>query len=267
MVSRKSAARNALSKLPQALVDSSADKRLEVLRQIAVGHSISQAAREVGISYKAAWQAVDTLSNLSGQPLVERTVGGVGGGGAQITPHGEQLLALADALAQARQQVLARFTQGGQMASGFGLRTSMRNQLPCRVLQCEPASPHDPMVWVQLQTQGGAGLTASVTRESADLLGLAPGLEVLALCKATAVSVVGAARGAAGVLGDAAAQRCSLQGRVERVAKGAERDEVVLALEGGGRWVGFAPHPFAPRAGARAVATMPSAALVVGLAG
>jgi molybdate transport system regulatory protein len=263
--STRSAARNALTTLPQALADSSGDKRLDVLRQIAAGHSISQAAREVGISYKAAWQAIDTLSNLSGQPLVERTVGGVGGGGAQITPHGEQLLKLADALAQARQQVLARFSQGMQLATGFGLRTSMRNQLPCRVLQCEPASPDDPMVWVQLRTPGGAGLTASVTRESADLLGLVPGLEVLALCKATAVTVLSAARAATAAKGDAAVQRCSLEGRVERVAKGADRDEVVLALDGGGHWVGFAPHPFTARVGARAVATMPYAALVVGL--
>jgi molybdate transport system regulatory protein len=263
--STRSAARSA-AQLPQALVDSSADKRLDVLRQIAAGHSISQAAREVGISYKAAWQAIDTLSNLSGQPLVERTVGGVGGGGAQITPHGEQLLSLADALAQARQQVLARFSQGMQLASsGFGLRTSMRNQLPCRVVQCEPASPDDPMVWVQLSTAGGAGLTASVTRESADLLGLAPGLEVLTLCKATAVSVLSAAQAATAVKGDAAAHRCSLEGRVERVSKGADRDEVVLALEGGGHWVGFAAHPFTARIGSRAVATMPYAALVIGL--
>jgi molybdate transport system regulatory protein len=267
MASRKPSARQALNDLPQALVDSSADKRLDVLRQVAAGCSISQAAREVGISYKAAWQAIDTLSNLSGQPLVERTVGGVGGGGAQITPQGLQLLSLADELAQARQQVLARFSQGPQLASGFGLRTSMRNQLPCRVARCEPASPDDPMVWVQLQTPGGAGLTASVTRESADLLGLVPGLEVLALCKATAVNVVAAARAAPAADRDATAQRSFLQGRVERVARGADRDEVVLALDGGGHWVGFAPHPFTARTGARAVASMPYAALVVGLSG
>lgn len=267
MTTRKPAARNALNDLPQALVDSSADKRLDVLRQVAAGCSISQAAREVGISYKAAWQAIDTLSNLSGQPLVERTVGGVGGGGARITPHGEQLLVLADALAQARQQVLARFSPGAQRASGFGLRTSMRNQLPCRVARCEPAAPDDPMVWVRLQTTGGAALTASLTRESADLLGLAPGLEVLVLCKATAVNVVPAPRAAPVAAVEAGAQRCSLQGRVERVAKGADRDEVVLALDGGGHWVGFAPHPFTARVGARAQASMPYAALVVGLPG
>jgi molybdate transport system regulatory protein len=89
---------------------------------------------------------------------------------------------------------------------------------------------------------------------------------LLALCKATAVTVLSSARAATVVQEDAAAQRCSLEGRVERVAKGAGRDEVVLALEGGGHWVGFALHPFTARVGARAVATMPYAALVVGLA-
>ena len=167
MASRKPSARSALAKLPQALVDSHADKRLDVLRQIAAGHSISQAAREVGISYKAAWQALDTLSNLSGQPLVERTVGGVGGGGAQITPQGLQLLSLADELAQARQQVLARFTGGEALAAGLGLRTSMRNQLLCTVQRCEAVADNDPTVWVHVRTPGGASLSASVTRESA----------------------------------------------------------------------------------------------------
>jgi molybdate transport system regulatory protein len=258
MASRKPSARQALNDLPQALVDSSADKRLDVLRQVAAGCSISQAAREVGISYKAAWQAIDTLSNLSGQPLVERTVGGVGGGGAQITPQGLRLLSLADELAQARQQVLARFSQGPQLASGFGLRTSMRNQLPCRVLRCAPLAPGDPMVEVTLVAPGGTQLVSSITQESADLLGLAPGLAVLALCKATAVAV--SLVGATTVTG-------ALTGRIERKSPGARQTEVVLALEGGGHWVGFAPHPFKGRVGDAAMAVWPPAALVIGLPG
>ena len=90
--------------LSEAFGHAPSDKRLEVLRRVGETGSISQAARDAGISYKAAWQAIDTLSNLSGQPLVERTVGGVGGGGARITPQGLQLLAMADELARARQQ-------------------------------------------------------------------------------------------------------------------------------------------------------------------
>lgn len=244
--------------LPQALADASADKRLDVLRHVAAGCSISQAARQVGISYKAAWQAIDTLSNLSGVPLVERTVGGLGGGGARITSDGLQLLALAAELARARQQVLARFAGGAIGEAGLGLRTSMRNQLRCRVLRCAPLSPGDPMVVVTLATPGGTQLVSSVTQESADLLGLVPGLAVLALCKATAVEVsLTASHAASG----------ALTGRIERCSPGARQDEVVLALDGGGHWVGFARHPFTGRVGDAAVAALMPAALVIGLAG
>lgn len=258
------------SGLPQALGDASADKRLEVLRRVAGGCSISQAAREAGISYKAAWQAIDTLTNLSGTPLVERTVGGAGGGGAVITAQGLELLALADELAQARAQVLARF--GGHSLSGtaLGLRTSMRNQLPCRVEWCEPAAHGDPMVLVGLRTQGQALLASSLTRESADLLGLAPGLGVLVLCKATAVEVALAPTGslACGAVGQADRGATSvLHGKVARISPGQERDEVVLSLAGGGHWVGFAPHPFVARVGRRAMARVASSALVVALPG
>jgi molybdate transport system regulatory protein len=244
--------------LPHALADASADRRLDVLRHVAAGCSISQAARQVGISYKAAWQAIDTLSNLSGAPLVERTVGGAGGGGARITASGLQLLALAAELARARQQVLARFSGGGIGEGGLGLRTSMRNQLRCRVLRCAPLAPGDPTVEVTLITPGGAQLVSSITQESADLLGLAPGLAVLALCKATAVEVsLAGATKAAG----------ALSGRIERCSPGARHTEVVLALEGGGHWVGFARHPFKGRVGDVAVAALLPAALVIGLSG
>ena len=243
--------------LPHALADASADKRLDVLRHVAAGCSISQAARQVGISYKAAWQAIDTLSNLSGVPLVERTVGGVGGGGARINAEGLQLLALAAELARARQQVLTRFAGGALMDGGLGLRTSMRNQLRCRVAHCSPLAPGDPTVEVTLITPGGARLVSRVTQESADLLGLAPGLAVLALCKATAVEVS---------LTPCALGAGMLAGRIERCSPGATQDEVVLALDGGGHWVGFAQHPFKGQVGDAAVAVLLPAALVIGLA-
>jgi molybdate transport system regulatory protein len=244
--------------LPHALADASADKRLDVLRHVAAGCSISQAARQVGISYKAAWQAIDTLSNLSGVPLVERTVGGVGGGGARITADGLQLLALAAELARARQQVLARLARGSISEGGLGLRTSMRNQLRCRVLRCAPLAAGDPMLEVTLTTPGGASLVSTITQESADLLGLLPGLAVLVLCKATAVVVS---------LGGSNNTPGALTGRIERCSPGTLQDEVVMALEGGGHWVGFARHPFKGRVGDVAVAVWSPAALVIGLPG
>jgi molybdate transport system regulatory protein len=254
--------------MSQALSDPAVDKRIEVLRCVAQGGSISQAARQTGISYKAAWQAIDTLSNLSGRTLVDRTVGGAGGGGARITEDGQQLLLMADALAHARTQVIQRLSGPALLTHALGLRTSMRNQLPCLVDGLDACADDDPAMGVRLRTAGGAVLTASVTRESADLLGLATGLGVLVMCKAMAVTVrrtVGRQRS-----GDGAARTgkwCVLPGEVERIAPGAVRDEVALALPGGGHWVGFADHPSQLVVGDPARALMAPAALVIGLAG
>src|SRR5256885_4643264 len=104
------------SDLVPALGHDLADRRIAILRHIAAGHSISQAAREAGVSYKAAWQALDVLTNLAGRALVERSVGGAGGGGARITQAGQSLLALADAPGPARAQGLQRF---GGAPGGF----------------------------------------------------------------------------------------------------------------------------------------------------
>ena len=257
-----------LPAMSQALSDPAVDKRIEVLRCVAQGGSISQAARETGISYKAAWQAIDTLSNLSGRMLVDRTVGGAGGGGAQITEHGEQLLLMADALAQARAQVIQHLSGAASLTHALGLRTSMRNQLPCQVDGLDACADDDPAMGVRLRTAGGAVLTASVTRESADLLGLAPGLSVLVMCKAMAVTVRRAtARQRSGDGASRSGKWCVLPGEVERMAPGAARDEAVLALPGGGHWVGFADHPSQLAVGDAAWALMAPAALVIGLSG
>lgn len=249
--------------LTEALGHAVSDKRLEVLRRVGETGSISQAARDAGISYKAAWQAIDTLTNLSEAPLVDRTVGGSGGGGARITPQGLQLLAMADELQRARDVVLARFAGQPLIASGLGLQTSMRNQLPCEVQDVEVLAPADLTVRVRLCTPGRAILVASVTRESADLLALGPGLRVLVLCKATAVEVQAGHEGPTEAIQTAAENE--LPGEVERVSAGAGQDEVALALQGGGHWVGFATHPFRATPGQPARARMAHSTLVLAL--
>lgn len=50
--------------------------RVELLQRIAETGSISQAAKAMKMSYKAAWDAVDAINRAWGQPLVESTPGG-----------------------------------------------------------------------------------------------------------------------------------------------------------------------------------------------
>ena len=50
--------------------------RIALLAKIAECGSITQAAKAMKMSYKAAWDAVDAMNNLAGEPLVERSSGG-----------------------------------------------------------------------------------------------------------------------------------------------------------------------------------------------
>ena len=63
--------------------------RIALLARIAECGSITQAAKAIKMSYKAAWDAIDSMNNLAGEPLVERVAGGKGGGGTRLTPRGE----------------------------------------------------------------------------------------------------------------------------------------------------------------------------------
>lgn len=263
--------------LTAALGHEPTDRRIAILREIGACGSISQAARTVGVSYKAAWQAVDTLTNLAGVPLVARAVGGSGGGGAALTPAGHDLLAAAEAMAQACGAVLARWQgqpQTGPALARLGVRTSMRNQLPCvvqrlevqgqivRVLlafetpqSSEPEKGAEPLK--RKAVVASPKLAARITRESAELLALAEGLSVQALCKATAVRV---ARPVAGAEPESPGQ-CLLWAKAVRVVRGQLGDEVVAELLWGSapsglHMVGFAASGSDLRAGSRVVLTL-----------
>ena len=75
--------------------------RIQLLEQIVATGSISAAARVIGMSYKAAWDAIDAMNNLTDQPLLKRQAGGRHGGGTQLTAHGEQVIAQYRAAEQA----------------------------------------------------------------------------------------------------------------------------------------------------------------------
>lgn len=55
--------------------------------------SISAAAREIGMSYRRAWQLVDALNASFKEPVVVTAIGGKRGGGAMVTEFGRELVA------------------------------------------------------------------------------------------------------------------------------------------------------------------------------
>lgn len=245
--------------LLQAMGHPLSDRRLQVLRALGECGSISQAARQVGVSYKAAWQAIDTLGNLAGVPVVQKSVGGAGGGGAKLTDAGRDLLRAAEAMVQVRGAVLQHIhtTQGldGALVQRLQTQTSMRNQWPCVVEKVELAGP---LARVHLRSQHADWtLLARITAESAQLLGLQVGLPVLAWCKATAVQIAGMDT----LLAPSNVWAC----KVARVAAGDMGDEVAVELGGQVRLVGFSAARTGWRAGRKVQAYVPESAVVLAL--
>ena len=230
-------------RLDAALGHDIADKRIDVLRRIDAVGSISEAARDAGISYKAAWQAIETLGNLAGTPLVEKAVGGSGGGGAQLTAAGRKVLEAFDYFARVRQVAMQQASDTGHHVT-FGLRTSMRNQWLCTVRELVPGEQGQS---VTLALSDGTLMRSVVTHESAQLLGLAPGLKVLALAY------------------PADETQNALSGQVEAVAATTRKAEVSMRLGCGAILVGFQNGGPALQVGQTAWARVDPAAVVVAL--
>lgn len=62
--------------------------RIRLLQAVARAGSITAGAKAVGLTYKAAWDGLDAMANLFGQPLLQTRTGGRAGGGASLTPVG-----------------------------------------------------------------------------------------------------------------------------------------------------------------------------------
>ena len=65
-----------------------------LLQAIGETGSIAAAGRRMGMSYRRAWVLVKTMNACFREPLVEAAKGGIGGGGARLTPTGERVLIL-----------------------------------------------------------------------------------------------------------------------------------------------------------------------------
>jgi molybdate transport system regulatory protein len=72
----------------QALTDAGAD----LLEQIDVCGSLSEAARRLRFSYRRAWMLVDGMNRRWPEPLVRLKTGGPHGGGAALTGRGRSVL-------------------------------------------------------------------------------------------------------------------------------------------------------------------------------
>ena len=211
------------------------DTRIRLLEAIDASGSISQAAKAVPLSYKAAWDAVDAMNNLAEHPIVVRSTGGKHGGGTQLTDYGRRLIALFRALEVEHQAALERLSatlegddagdlnQFQRLIRHMAIKTSARNQFAGQVCGLREGIVDFE---VQVRLDSDNEIVAVITRESAENLDLAIGKQVIAMVKSSSVLL----------LSDESLRtsaRNQLWGEVTHLQEGPVNSEVTLMLPGG----------------------------------
>lgn len=72
--------------------------RVRLLKSIEKTQSLSKSAKELKMSYKKAWNLVDSVNKNSLRPVVEKSSGGSGGGGTVLTNYGRELVKTFDSI-------------------------------------------------------------------------------------------------------------------------------------------------------------------------
>ncbi len=83
--------------LPSIRLDFAGERRLGpgkimLLERIMETGSISAAGRRLKMSYRRAWLLVDAMNRMFAEPVVIAAMGGVHGGGAEVTDFGRRLV-------------------------------------------------------------------------------------------------------------------------------------------------------------------------------
>jgi molybdate transport system regulatory protein len=242
---------------------------MELLASLDRTQSITAAAKAVGLSYKAAWDAIDSMNNLADRPLVERSVGGRGGGGTRLTKRGSELVATYRRVAVAHEHFLAQLNasiddldRDLRLLGRLTMMTSARNHFAGKISRITKGAVNDE---VELTLAGGERIVATITHVSVENLGLQVGSDAVALVKASWVIVA---------TGDGAKLKLSarnrLDGTITQVEPGAVNTEVVIEVKGGNSVAAIitnkAARTLALKVGNPASAIFKASSVIIGVA-
>lgn len=204
--------------------------RIELLEKIDQTGSINAAAKEMKMSYKAAWERINSMNALADQPLIERLTGGRGGGGTKLTPYSRELIATYHRLGELHRQFIDRFSEAGndperlaRILSRTFLTTSARNQLPAKLVSIETHGLHTTLT---LALSGSDMLRSTITAKSVENMGLGIGCDTYAIIKSSDIKIRSTPPAS-----DTADN--ILAGTIESLESAGDNIEIALRLNGG----------------------------------
>jgi molybdate transport system regulatory protein len=155
----------------------------EILKTIATQQSISKAAEKLDMSYRYVWNYLQKIQKAVEAPVVVTFKGGKsGGGGARLTALGQSLVAEYQRVEGYLREVL----EDQEYWEVLRLKISARNQLEGKVVSIEKDGI---TAKVKVEIKAPVVVTAVITKEAVEDLGIRVGDEVNAVVKSTEVMI------------------------------------------------------------------------------
>jgi molybdate transport system regulatory protein len=200
--------------------------RITLLELIDKYGSISKAAKELGMSYKAAWDMIDSINNLSSFPVVESKSGGKGGGKTVLTEYGKKILndykTIENLIKKISSEINKNMDEIDNLLNIYrkmNMKISARNQILVKVVEVKKGSVNT-QITAYLSNQK---LNALITNEALEELDIKVGDEVLFIFKASNV-----------ILSPAddikISARNKLKGKIKKIIKGAVNSQVKVEI-------------------------------------
>jgi molybdate transport system regulatory protein len=180
--------------LQQGQMSPGQSKQWGLIKAVATTGSITQAAKSVSMSYKAAWDNIEKMNAQSAQPLLTRSTGGKGGGSTQLTPFGITILKRYEDLNHYLDRYLKLLNQYStnlevdiDIAHLLNMKTSASNQFSGKITHIKAGKVNDE---ITVATSPHTNLVASITSESRQNMQLVTGDIVFALIQASSIIVM-----------------------------------------------------------------------------
>ncbi|PSM52294.1 transcriptional regulator, ModE family [Campylobacter blaseri] len=203
------------------------EKRIKLLKEIEKTGSILQAAKNVPMSYKSAWDTIDLMNNLSDEVLVERKAGGKSGGGSYLSEYAKKLIITYEKIEEIQASFLEQISKNADYHSGnilnlqrIAMQISARNVFVGKVVELTPGVVNSEVV---LELKSGVKIASIITKNSVENLGLEIGKEAKAIIKSTSVMI-------SSEKDLKISARNVLKGKISKINEGAVNAEVSLDL-------------------------------------
>ncbi|MCK9605615.1 MAG: TOBE domain-containing protein [Methylomonas sp.] len=206
-------------------------RMIGLLRAIDLSGSINQAAKQMGLSYKGAWQIIERANNGSPKVLINTMTGGSKGGGTRLTETGRAFLNLFDRLQIQHQQFLAQLNKDLLddpniilLLQRLVVKTSARNQLFGHIIDIQIGTVSAEVL---VKLKDGEQIVVTTTLASIEEMGLRVGADALLLINSSDITLASDADHNAFLVNN------RLPCRVLRVQQDQVNAEVMVLLAGG----------------------------------